>query len=295
MSKSIKYGVIGSGKLGLPLSRELLMNDKLSKILLHSESSKDKVLKHIPDELITYSLAQFINSSDFIIIAVNDINLNTLINTISNYDLTNKTIIHTSGIYGLDIFKKLEDKNAKFASAHPFQTFYRYTEDLFEDAPWGIECDLELLPEIESFVKDTSGIPIYLGNISQEQKALYHLTAVIASNTTIALLDFAHEIASVANIDYKNFIPKIMQTTLENVYNSWDNNEQIPLTGPVARGDAEAIKLHLKAMKNNGLDTRAYLALANLTATSAYNHKLINSEQLNEILNIKHGDDNVNS
>lgn len=295
MINNEKYGVIGSGKLGLPLAHKLMINNKLSRILLHSDSSKEKVLKFIPDSNIIFSLLELVRESDFIIIAVNDINLYDIISELAKFDLSDKILVHTSGIYSLEILDRLTEKNAKIAAAHPFQTFYRYTDSLFDDAPWGIECDSEVLPDIETFVKHTSGSPIYLGNITQEQKVLYHLSAVIASNTTIALLDLARDTATAANINYIKFIPKIIETTIQNVYNSWENNDKIPLTGPVARGDSEAIKIHLNALKFAGINPDTYLSLAKMTAHAAFNHKIINSEQLNNILQIQNGENDVNS
>lgn len=280
----LKYGVIGSGVLGTALANKFMQSDILNAIYCHSEKSF-QIAKNTFNQLATKEFS-FVLNSDVIFIAVKDVALLSVIENISNFEIQNKLIIHTSGIHNIDIMSPLKYKGAIIAAAHPFQTFSQIDESTFVGVPWGIECEEKFRLMLEKIISELEGKAINLGLISKEEKALYHLTAVIASNLNIALLDLAFQAAKSANINPQEFLPKIMDTTIKNIFKSWEQNIELPLTGPVARGDSEAIKLHMKAMDKQNLDSKTYLLLSKLAANTAFRHNIISKNQLNSILKL---------
>jgi predicted short-subunit dehydrogenase-like oxidoreductase (DUF2520 family) len=126
--------------------------------------------------------------------------------------------------------------------------------------------------------------------LNSKEKALYHLSAVLASNLSVVLLEFAKSTSDAAGINAAEFFPKIIETTINNVYDSWKNDKILPLTGPFARGDSQAVMLHQKALKEAGLDNDIYKKLAEIAAKTAFDHGFIDQGQFEKMINSKSGE-----
>lgn len=106
---------------------------------------------------------------------------------------------------------------------------------------------------IEEVVQTLHGQPI---PVADENRAVYHAAAAVASNHLVALL------AQVERLGEQAGVP--LEAYLELVRMSVDNVEQIgpkaALTGPAARGDMATIARHLAAMPE--AERPLYLALS---------------------------------
>jgi predicted short-subunit dehydrogenase-like oxidoreductase (DUF2520 family) len=289
-----KYAIIGSGTLGSAVAQKLHEIDLLKLIHARSDRSYKRISEYIPKELIIRNIDD-IKSSENIIITVNDSSIKEVVKEIAKFDLNDKFIFHTSGVLKKDVLDNLEIQGAKIAAVHPYQTFHRFTEKVFDNVAWGIDSDKDVFQKAEDFVKCLGGNAIPLKNITEKEKALYHLSAVLASNISVIMLEFAKSTALSSGIDPKKFIPKIVETTIENVFESWNENSQIPLTGPFARGDVKAVKMHYEALKNAGLDADSYLEIAKIASKTAYENELIDERKYNELMKLHFGANNDDS
>lgn len=289
MRPNKKYSIIGAGTFGSALAQKLQTKGLLNKIYARSDNSYINIKDKISENNIIRILENIVES-DNIIIAVKDNSLNDLIKELIAYELDDKLIMHCSGVLKKEVLVNLKQKGAKIAAAHPFQTFYIYSKTVFDNVPWGIDCDTDLYDEIADFVHSTDGKPIDISNIDTKQKALYHLSAVLASNISVILMQFAKSTSDAAGIDAKEFFPKIIETTINNVYESWQKGAEMPLTGPFARGDVNAVSLHQKALAEAGLDDEIYSKLADIAAKTALEHGFINKDQYSEMKKITNGE-----
>jgi len=85
--------------------------------------------------------------------------------------------------------------------------------------------------------------------IDPEYKALYHASCCMASNNFAALLDVAAELMEAAGIERDQageMLYPLVQGTLQNVKKI---GIQASISGPVARGDAASIRMHMRALK----------------------------------------------
>jgi predicted short-subunit dehydrogenase-like oxidoreductase (DUF2520 family) len=84
--------------------------------------------------------------------------------------------------------------------------------------------------------------------IPTEGKTLYHAAAVMACNYLVALEDAALELAEAAGIARD----EALEALLPLVKGTLSNLEKVGipdcLTGPIARGDAETVRQHLRAI-----------------------------------------------
>ncbi len=226
---------------------------------------------------------------DFIIISVPDKNISSVSLELSeNYNklLKSVPIIHTSGIYPSDLLNECKNCGAITASVHPYQTFYSPSLDLLSGIGWGIESEFDKNIFIE-FVKMLGGNYHILK--SKEEKIKYHLSAVMSSNFLNSLLSSV--ISSLKNIglSFDDFALPIIEQTLRNSINSYHlNSNRMPLTGPIARGDIESIKLHLSAITDSPEILIQYVYHCLATLEIAKNQNIIDENVYLEIKKVLH-------
>lgn len=282
----ISVSIIGAGKVGITLARKL-ENAGDYEILVHSENSRSNALESgLSDiNLTNWDKAEF--DGKVIIICVKDSDIGTVVNQlIEKYSdkLNGKIVLHTSGTLTKESLINLKEKGARIAAAHPFQTFYFSEESVLNNVAWGIDSEEHDFDEISEFIEILSGKAIKLTAESIKKKALYHISAVAASNFMALTIDLAKEIAKEASIDAKVFLPQILETTLQN--NIKQISSDIPaITGPVVRGEVTTIKKHLDAL-GESINSVIYKNMCESLALMALEKGLLSGEKFEDIMEI---------
>jgi predicted short-subunit dehydrogenase-like oxidoreductase (DUF2520 family) len=155
-------------------------------------------------------------------------------------------VVHCAGALGLDV---LGPDRLRALSLHPLMTF----------APGGNASQLDGAYAAVSG-RDAEGIAAgfalahLLGlqpfALDEPQRALYHAAAVLASNAVSTLVAAASRSAQAAGLDAElaaEALAPLMRRALENALADPDG---FGLTGPVARGDAGTVALHLAALRD---------------------------------------------
>ena len=202
------------------------------------------------------------NPSSIIVLACKDAYLPELIRHLAEHhakEIRGVLVLHVNGSLGTDILEPLRACGAMIAAAHPFQTFGRVDASALDGIGWGVECTDDAWPVTEEFVKLTGGFPFRLPKTDPVSKRRYHAAAVAASNFTYAAYDLARGLANEAGIPVETFLVPIMQRTLDNAAKAMHDGAPFALTGPLVRGDMDAVQRQLDAMPEH---LRAqYLAL----------------------------------
>jgi len=163
-------------------------------------------------------------------------------------------VAHVSGATGLDALAPHD----RVGSLHPLAVLpdaERGAERLV-GATYVVEGD-DLLDDV---ARSLSGMVV---RIAPEQRALYHATAVTASNHVVALLAEIEALASSLGLAASTFSPLIEQT-LADVRSLGIARA---LTGPAARGDHRTIDAHRKALPS--VHEATYSALSAVAARVA--------------------------
>jgi len=278
------FGIIGPGKLGMVLADAISSLNRLEWILARSNTSVNRV-KSIFDSgsHIIREIEEIKVLPNMTILTVNDSSISKVASSIARYHgekVKGKYFIHCSGVVGKDVLKPLADKGGIIAAVHPFQTFMVSDDEVLRDIRWGVDANDEDYDTFANFVTFLYGFPVRLMNESHKDKALYHAVAVAASNYMTTIIQLANKIADSANIDAREFLPPIAKTTLGNNLKGL-SDKSIPLTGPVARGDIETIRLHIDAMSGNNDILIPYCLMGLATAKMAYSSGLISNLQYN--------------
>ena len=155
---------------------------------------------------------------------------------------------HTSGALTANALRPLSLVGARVFSFHPVQTFTKERDSEWSDIFVGIEGE-------ESGVHIGKQVAALLGSIplllNAEDKALYHASAVVASNFIVALIGIAADILNqiqVSREDATALLAPLIERTCQNIVAS---GPERALTGPASRGDIQTIKRHAEALGNS--------------------------------------------
>lgn len=152
------------------------------------------------------------------------------------------------------------------ASLHPIRSFA--DPALAVKTFCGTFCSYEGTPHAERVVKrmilDIGGVPL---RVRGDAKPLYHAASVFASNYLVAILDAALELMRRAGVTRTDAILALAEGVLRNV-----RRAGIPdaLSGPIERGDARTVALHLKSLASTDRELlELYASLARRTVRVA--------------------------
>jgi predicted short-subunit dehydrogenase-like oxidoreductase (DUF2520 family) len=234
--------IIGKGRVGESLGKRITGITPITGITVEVHSSRQ----------VIQSFSSFLSlTSSVFVLASKDAYLSDLIQHLAEHnakELQGALVMHVNGSLGTDILEPLRACGAMIAAAHPFQTFGSVDPSALNGIGWGVECDDDAWPLTEEFVKLTGGFPFRLPKTDPVSKRRYHAAAVAASNFTYAAYDLARGLANEAGIPAEIFLVPIMQRTLDNAAKAMHDGTPFALTGPLVRGDMDAVQRQLDAM-----------------------------------------------
>ena len=158
-----------------------------------------------------------------------------------------RAVVHASGAASVDILSHAADAGAAVGVFHPLQTLAcpeQAARNLAGSA-FGIEASTDNLGEtLDGMARALDGTPLRITG----EKAIYHASAVMASNYVVTLLSLAAGLwrhLGLASDEGLHALLPLVQGTLNNL-----ENVGLPdaLTGPIARGDAGTVSRHLDVL-----------------------------------------------
>lgn len=281
--------IIGAGRVGQTLGFlfNQLENYKVKAVCNQSISSSLLAIEFIAgvtpalimpcDDLMTLS------ASDFILIATTDTKIEEVVSRLCHNTLIKPgtVVFHCSGFLSSDILTPLKDKGCFLASVHPMASFVTPALSVkdYSGTYCGMEGDEPALLLLESLF-NAIGSHVYriLG-----KKSVYHAGGVFASNYLVTLAQQAFYCLQEAKIEEdiaRSLIHKLMDMTLSNIKQT--STYPHALSGPLLRGDDQAIRSHLSAMDSEFCKkVYAILGEATLPLTP---HEDLKKEQLKAAL-----------
>jgi predicted short-subunit dehydrogenase-like oxidoreductase (DUF2520 family) len=141
---------------------------------------------------------------------------------------------HTSGGTPLAAL----DPHTRRFGLHPLQTFTRARgPEQLDGAYAAVSAESEDARALGFELAELLGLRPFA--LQDEDRALYHAGAVVASNFLVTLHDAAVELVGAAGAPAEALEP-LMRRVIEN---------RFELTGPIARGDWETVERHLEAIR----------------------------------------------
>ena len=157
--------------------------------------------------------------------------------------------VHCSGALGRETLLAAEAAGAITGTFHPLQTFPSRTPEprRFRGIAIGIEAPVPLGPVLETVATDLGARPFRMEGVD---RALYHASAVVASNLLVALASAATRLWAMAGLPEDTGRTSLAPLITAAATNIASMELGDALTGPIARGDIETVARHLAALES---------------------------------------------
>jgi len=165
---------------------------------------------------------------------------------------------HLSGALDTDPLAPLHSQGYSVGTMHPFQTVAHPITgaDLLPGSYFAISGEPQALAAARRIVAALGSRSF---TVPVSQRPYYHIAGVFASNYLLAVLSAASRFLDRAGIPEEEAFDALLPLVRGTLRNLEDLGGHHALTGPVARGDAETVHLHLRMLE--GRDRRLYAAL----------------------------------
>nr|WP_161928576.1 DUF2520 domain-containing protein [Gordonia crocea] len=284
----LAVGLISAGRVGTALAQALeSAGHVVGAVVARSESSRARAADRLPDSEVFDNLDDVAGRAELLILAVPD---DTLADVVADLAAGGRVrpgtmVLHVAGAHGTAILAPLTAQGALGLAIHPAMTFVGRAEDTerMRSAYFAVTADDEIGQTVgASLVYEIGGQPI---QIDEADRTLYHAALAHGANHLVALVNDAvavlRSVIERAGADAgqpplrsaQEMLAPLVTAALGNVLDLGP----AALTGPVARGDADAVAAHLRALRDWGTTApaadatiaEAYLAQARRAAAHA--------------------------
>ncbi len=264
----LAVGVVGAGRVGAVLGAALRRaGHHIHGVTAVSDLSRlraEALLPGVPVRTPT----EVADGVDLVLLAVPDDVLPGLVAGLVEVGAVHagQFVAHPSGRFGIDVLAPAAAVGALPLAIHPVMTFTGTSVDLarLEDCPFGVTAPDAIRPVAEALVVEMGGEPVW---VPEDARPLYHAALAFSANYLMTLVTTSLELLADAGVhDPRRLVGPLLGASLDNALRSGD----AALTGPVARGDAQTVALHLERISAaSPLAADAYRALARLTTDRA--------------------------
>ena len=264
----LRVGVVGAGRVGSILAAALgRAGHEIVAVSAVSDTSVRRARRNLPGVAIRPP-PEVVAAADLVLLTVPDDVLPGLVTGLAatGTPLEGRLVAHASGRHGLAVLEPAVRAGALPLALHPVMTFTGRPDDIDRLAgiSFGVTAPDSLRLAAEALVVELGGEPVF---IAEERRGLYHAALASAANHLVTLVVQAAGLLREAGVDEPaRMLGPLLEAALDNALELGD----AALTGPVARGDADTVASHVRALRAAAPEALpAYLALARLTADRA--------------------------
>jgi predicted short-subunit dehydrogenase-like oxidoreductase (DUF2520 family) len=253
--------VVGAGMVGATLAMLFHRSGyRIVSVMSQKNKSAGKLARLVGCEKYSSSLSDIHPATKIIILAVPEEDILEIAEEIlkqSHLDFSKLAVFHTSGSLTSDALLLLRKEGAVVFSLHPMQSFSKASTLVqqmarMKNVVYGFEGNKAALPLARQLVKALNGKLI---RIPKEEKILYHIACVFASNYSAALLGVVEELVQRIGGGIKlSHYELLTRTSIENAFQL---TPKMALAGPIARGSYSTVKNHLHKLRK--IDRQLYL------------------------------------
>ncbi len=191
-------------------------------------------------------------------------------------------LIHFSGLHPAEILTR-KNKDIGLLSIHPLLPFADRQRAVatLKNCPCAIEGDLNRHLLGQELVAAFGGESFLLPS---ESKQIYHAAACIASNFMVSLMACAQDLLAECGLEpqqARQLLTPLHRATSANIL---ELGPEQALTGPIVRGDAGTVAIHLSALENKSAESAdLYRTLAKETLKLALNSGRLSADKAKNI------------
>lgn len=288
----MKAGFIGAGKVGCTLGKYLSIHGVKVTGYYDQDTDIAGEAAQFTESIAFGSTEAAVKESDLLFLTVPDGLISSVYEEVRRFDISEKIICHCSGsISSREAFPGIEKTGAYGYSVHPlfavsdrFDTYRELADAFFTLEGDGLSAGdaedrgrREEDRDSEMVRAEDRGSALYrmltdaglkVRVIRPEDKAKYHLAAVMVSNLVLALVDSGVEKLRECGFTEDDALKAISPLAKGNMEHALDEGVVSALTGPVERGDVKTLKKHLDAIENED-ERNLYMLLSRRLAEIA--------------------------
>jgi len=262
-------GVVGAGRVGAVLGSALRAAGHavvgVSAVSAASRDRADALLPGVP----VLEVPDVVERAELVLLTVPDDALTDLVAGLATTGgwQPGQLVVHTSGRFGWRVLGPAVASGAIPLALHPAMTFTGTSLDLVRltDCCFGVTAPGPVLPIAQALVVEMGAEPVV---VDEDLRPLYHAALAHGANHLVTLVSQSLELLRLAGVDEPGrLLGPLLSASLDNALRRGDD----ALTGPVARGDAGTVAVHVEALTAAGAaDVLAtYRSLARTTADRA--------------------------
>jgi predicted short-subunit dehydrogenase-like oxidoreductase (DUF2520 family) len=258
----LSVGIVSAGRVGAALGFAL---ERAGHVVVAcsavSHASRERARRRLPDTAIL-PVHEVAARAELVLLAVPDAELASVVAGLAATQAVRpKTIVvHTSGANGIGVLAPLTEQGCLPLAVHPAMTFTGSDEDIerLSDSCFGVTAADDVGYAIgQSLVLEIGGEPF---RVREDARTLYHAALAHAGNHIVTVVADAVEALRAALSGQEllgqplvddapggiaeRVIGPLTRAAVENTL----QRGQAALTGPVARGDADVVAAHLRAL-----------------------------------------------
>lgn len=240
-----RLGFIGPGTVGSALARGLAAAGYSVALFGRRPERLRRVLDRIPGGRRAASAQVLVDTSDVVFLTVPDDAIRAVAESLAWG--SGKSAVHCSGASSLDLLAYAAEQGAAVGVLHPLQSFAtaEQAERNLPGSAFGIEASSDaLLSDLREMAASLGGTPLAVSG----DRAIYHASAVFASNYLVTLLDVASSLWRALGLSQEDGLRALLPLVRGTIENLETIGLPNALTGPIARGDVGTIERHLSAL-----------------------------------------------
>lgn len=248
--QAFAVGVVGAGRVGLSLAARLGEVGLECRLVRGRRPVAAAVRRRLPHVVCwdTWDCPGGTTLPEVIVVAVPDPRILQAATQLagSTSTLIGRVVLHTSGLHLASELEPCRAAGAAAASWHPLQSFPSGSAgDHWPGAACAVEGDREAV-ELGFQLAERLGLTPW--RIEPAAKPLYHAAAAVAGNLTFLLVAAARDLLERCGLDRSLRPDPLARLVATATSSALANSLDRGLTGPIARGDREAVRRHLETL-----------------------------------------------
>lgn len=192
-------------------------------------------------------------------------------------------VLHLSGAVPVDALAPLARRGCWTGGIHPLASVPRLDsgDEPLLGATFGVEARGEALRLADAVVAAAGGRRV---EITAHSRPLYHAAAVFAANYTVVLLQLCERLLAQAGVGGEAARRGMAALAAGAVLQAGERGAGAALTGPIARGDAGTVRLHLSRLSGPEREVYCLLGLFALEVAGSRGVDPARREEIRELL-----------
>jgi len=242
-----RLGFVGTGAVATTLSRALV-SAGYAVVAIHGRDRRraENLVQTLAGAQVAERRQDVADGSDLVVLAVPD----DAIASVSESIAWNpgRAVVHCNGAASCGLLQNAAVAGAEIGVFHPLQSFANPEQatDRLRGCAFRIEASGERLRNwLEEMALALGGHPLTF----TADPTLYHVSAVLASNYLVTLLDLASTLWPKLGVTREEGLQALLPLVRGTVENVAQIGIPAALTGPIARGDVGTVTHHLAALR----------------------------------------------